>query len=106
LYHLGVNRPDIYLIDVFRKRLNFPDLKRAVIELRHRFRLHIVLVEDKASGTQLIQELKGDCPSVRPYLPPAGTDKLMRLYSQTRISRMAASFCGDQHLGSTNILPN
>jgi predicted phage terminase large subunit-like protein len=79
----GVNRPDIYLIDVFRKRLNFPDLKRAVIELRHRFRPHTVLVEDKASGTQLIQELKGDCPSVRPYLPPAGTDKLMRLYSQT-----------------------
>ena len=44
----------------------------------------MILVEDKASGTQLIQELQrsGQC-RVKPYAPPSSTDKLMRLYAQT-----------------------
>jgi hypothetical protein len=46
-----------YMLDVFRKRLNYPDLKRAVIKKKNRFPRCTVLIEDKASGTQLIQEL-------------------------------------------------
>ena len=42
---------------MFRKRLDYPDLKRAVRELAMRFRPTNILIEDKASGTQLIQEL-------------------------------------------------
>ena len=46
------------LLDVFRRRLEFPDLKRAVRDLAARFRPGTVLIEDRASGTQLIQELR------------------------------------------------
>ncbi len=49
---------DYFLIDVFRVRLEFPDLKRKVIDLWSRHRAKTVLVEDKGSGTHLIQELK------------------------------------------------
>jgi predicted phage terminase large subunit-like protein len=43
-----------------------------------------VLIEDKASGTQLIQELIADgCYGVTRYLPT--TDKIMRLNAQTAI---------------------
>jgi predicted phage terminase large subunit-like protein len=39
---------------------------------------------DKASGTQLIQELKSEgIYEVTPYAPPPGTDKIMRLNAQT-----------------------
>ena len=41
-----------------------------------------MLIEDKASGTQLIQELIGDgCHAVTRYQPT--TDKIMRLHAQT-----------------------
>jgi predicted phage terminase large subunit-like protein len=79
----GINDKDFYLLDVFRKRLNYPDLKRAVLELKNRYRGCTVLIEDKASGTQLIQELKQDGHLIKPYLPPTGTDKVMRLNAQT-----------------------
>ena len=43
-----------------------------------------VLIEDKASGTQLIQDLKVEgVVRVTPYELPSGTDKLMRPFAQS-----------------------
>ena len=73
-----------YLLDVFRQRLNYPDLKRAVRELASRYRPNKMLIEDRASGTQLIQDLKAEgVYAVTAYQPPPGTDKIMRLHAQT-----------------------
>jgi hypothetical protein len=48
------------------------------------FNATVVLIEDKASGTQLIQELIADgCYAVTRYQPT--TDKIMRLNAQTAI---------------------
>ena len=80
----SVHGKDLYLIDVFRQRLNYPDLKRAVVAHAHRFNADVVLIEDKASGTQLIQDLKNDFLfGVTEYKPPAGSDKIMRLHAVT-----------------------
>jgi len=80
----GTNGKDFYLLNVFRKRLNYPDLKRAVRDLAKRFKANTILIEDKASGTQLIQDLKSEGMfGVKDYMPPAGTDKVMRLHAQT-----------------------
>ena len=79
----GISGTDIYLLDVFRKQVNFPDLRRAAVWLRYQFKPNVILVEDKASGTQLIQELKHARINVQAYLPPPGTDKIMRLHAQT-----------------------
>jgi predicted phage terminase large subunit-like protein len=46
------------LIDVFRDRIEFPELKRKAIDQYERFRVNEVWIEDKASGISLIQELK------------------------------------------------
>jgi hypothetical protein len=54
----GVAGGKYYLLDVFRRRLEYPDLKRAVWEQARRYPHPKVLIEDKGSGTQLIQELK------------------------------------------------
>ena len=53
----GILGKDLYLLDVLRRRMEYPELKRAVREQYARFRPSVVLIEDKASGTQLIQEL-------------------------------------------------
>jgi predicted phage terminase large subunit-like protein len=71
-----------YLLDVFRQRLNYPDLKRAILNQKRRYNADIILIEDKASGTQLIQEFRADLMHcVTPYLPPPGADKIMRLHA-------------------------
>jgi predicted phage terminase large subunit-like protein len=80
----GVKGKDFYLLDVFRKRLNYPELKRKVIELQKRFPRSVVIIEDKASGTQLIQELKREgVMLIKPYSPPTGTDKEIRVDAQS-----------------------
>ena len=53
----GILGKELYLLHVLRKRMEYPELKRAVREQRQAFEASVVLIEDKASGTQLIQEL-------------------------------------------------
>lgn len=47
-----------YLVDLFRERLEFPELKKKAIELFEKELPDQVWIEDKSSGTALIQELK------------------------------------------------
>ncbi len=78
----GVKGKDLFLLGLFRRRLEYPALKRAVREQQSLFDAKEVLIEDKASGTQLIQELINDgCHGVTRYQPTC--DKIMRLHAQT-----------------------
>jgi predicted phage terminase large subunit-like protein len=82
----GARDGRFYLLDVFRRRLNYPELKRAARELAQRYRPTSILIEDKASGTPLAQDLRSDgIVGIKPYEPPAGTDKIMRLHLQTAL---------------------
>ncbi len=74
-----------YLLDVFRQRLEFPDLKRAVIEQARAFRAQVLLIEDTAAGTALIQELRARSQAgvPRPIAMRPEGDKVMRLAAQT-----------------------
>src|SRR6516225_8531466 len=78
----GILGKDLYLLDVLRRRMEYPELKRAVREQYARFRPSVVLIEDKASGTQLIQELIAEgLYAVTRYQPQS--DKVMRMHAQT-----------------------
>src|SRR5439155_23149467 len=78
----GVRDKHFFLLGVFRRRLEYPAIKRAVREQQSLFKANEVLIEDKASGTQLIQELIADgCHGVTRYQPEC--DKVMRLHAQT-----------------------
>jgi predicted phage terminase large subunit-like protein len=79
----GMKDSSMYLLDVFRRRLEFPDLKRSVVELADLWRAEVVLVEDKSSGTQLIQELRSKGFSNVEAAPSLDGDKIMRLRAQT-----------------------
>jgi predicted phage terminase large subunit-like protein len=82
----GYTKKHCYLLDVFRDRIDFPQLKQAVRRLADKFKPNKILVEDKASGTQLIQSLKDDgVQRVVAYAPPPGSDKTMRLHAQTAV---------------------
>lgn len=75
---------DIYLLNVYRKQLDYPDLKRAVIEQRDLFHPDTILIEERASGTQLIQEFAREyLRGLEPVAPEH--DKLTRLVGQTAL---------------------
>jgi predicted phage terminase large subunit-like protein len=71
----------VYIIDVYRDRLEFPDLRRKAIALAKAHRATAVLIEDKASGTQLIAEL--NVPNML-----QGTSVLARKVDQDKVSRV------------------
>jgi predicted phage terminase large subunit-like protein len=79
----GVRDQHLYLLDVIRKRMEFPELKRTVRELAALHRAETVLVEDNASGTQLIQQLHAENFSIIQPVSTSGADKVMRLRAQT-----------------------
>lgn len=82
----GLRNEQIYLLHVLRKKLDYPNLKRAVREQALLHRAETVLIEDKASGTQLIQELASDgMYAVTKYQPDGTMNKQMRLHAQTGV---------------------
>jgi len=78
----GLKGSNFYLLNVLRKKFNYPDLERAVHEQHRLFNPSVILIEDKASGTQLIQSLiEAGLSKVTRYAPDG--DKIMRLHAQT-----------------------
>ena len=62
--------------------MEYPELKRELHAQYERFLPSVVLIEDKASGTQLIQELIAEgLHAVTRYQPQS--DKVMRMHAQT-----------------------
>jgi predicted phage terminase large subunit-like protein len=95
---LGKN---LYLFDVLRRRMEYPDLKRAVREQFERYNPAVVLIEDRASGTQLIQELLAEgLHAVTRYRPQ--NDKIMRMHAQTLIIEYGFVHVPQARRGSPN----
>ncbi|MFM9973584.1 MAG: phage terminase large subunit, partial [Beijerinckiaceae bacterium] len=77
-----VRTNNYYLIDVYRDRLEYPALKRRAIESAQRHHPDAILIEDKGSGTQLIQDLRAS-GSLHPIgVQPEG-DKIVRMSIQS-----------------------
>jgi predicted phage terminase large subunit-like protein len=74
----------IYLLDVWADRVDFPGLKAAARATAARWRPNEFLIEDKASGTSLIQELRKEADFGTPVtaIEPQG-DKFTRLMAVT-----------------------
>ena len=74
----------IYLLHVHRERLLFPDLVRTARRLAERFDPTVVLIEDHASGTQLLQMLREQGFGKGRAIKPVG-DKEIRMTNQTAL---------------------
>ncbi|HET7378219.1 MAG TPA: phage terminase large subunit, partial [Anaerolineae bacterium] len=68
-----------YLLDLVRGRYDYPDLKRAVVNTKKRWPDGHLLIEDKGSGTSLIQDLQRDGIPVIAIKPEG--DKVTRLFA-------------------------
>jgi predicted phage terminase large subunit-like protein len=72
------------LLDMAVMRFEYPELKRAVLQLAARYEPRAILIEDKASGQSLIQDLKRETSLPILAVMPQG-DKVTRF---ARISPM------------------
>lgn len=76
-----VHRDTVHVVDVYRKRVPFPELLKAVAMLGERHRPNTLLIEDAASGQQLLQSLRERRPSwvPRPIACRPEKDKVTRV---------------------------
>ena len=75
----GVTKPNIILLDAYKERLEFPELKRKAYELWAEMQPDAFIVEAKAAGMPLIFELRAMGIPVAEYTPSRGNDKIARV---------------------------
>jgi predicted phage terminase large subunit-like protein len=69
----------IILLDAVRGRWDFPELKEKASELQEKYDPDMILIEQKASGMPLTQELRRMGIPVTPFTPSRGADKFTRM---------------------------
>ncbi len=71
-----------YLIHLWKERVEFPELKRIVASLSNKYQPNAILVEDKASGQSLLQEMQRE--TKLPMIPiKVDSDKVSRANAVT-----------------------
>jgi predicted phage terminase large subunit-like protein len=77
--------PNIILLNTYKKRVEFPELKRDVLREYNEYEPDSMIVEKKASGAPLIYDLRAMGVPVQEYTPSKGQDKIARLNSVSDI---------------------
>jgi predicted phage terminase large subunit-like protein len=72
----------MYLLDVFRKRLEFPELYHSVIAQASKWHAHLVIVENMNAGIALIQQLRAETKLNLRWITPKG-DKATRMVGES-----------------------
>jgi predicted phage terminase large subunit-like protein len=87
----GVADNGYYLLHLWRGRVEFPELKRVLASLAEQWNPNAILVEDKASGQSLIQELK--LSTALPVIPfKVDSDKQTRAQAVTPLMEAGRVF--------------
>ena len=75
----GMISPFVILLDAYKERLEFPDLKTRAMEKYNEYKPDAFIVEAKAAGMPLIFELRAMGIPVQEYTPSRGNDKISRV---------------------------
>ena len=75
----GERQANIILLNAFKKRMEFPELKMRAYEEWKEWEPDSVIVEAKAAGSPLIFELRQMGIPVQDFVPSKGNDKIARL---------------------------
>jgi len=79
------NDAHLILIDCIKERFDFPELKAEALRLYEFWQPDTVIIEAKASGLPLVQELRRVGIPVNTFSPGKGQDKIARLNSVSPI---------------------
>lgn len=73
-----ITRLGLYLVDVYRERINYPTLRAKAVDLAERWKPTAILIEDKSTGSSLLQDCRNETRLPVVEIEPEG-DKLTRL---------------------------
>ncbi len=91
----GVSGENIYLLDVYRARLIYPDLRREITRLATLWGATEVVIEDSSSGKQVLQELLHNGFHIARAVKP-DRDKQTRMANQTALIETGRVFIPEQ----------
>ena len=83
--HHKDNQKYLILLNTYKKRVEFPELKKDVLREYNEYEPDTLIVEKKASGAPLIYDLRAMGIPVSEYTPGKGQDKFARLNSVSDI---------------------
>ena len=77
----GEMKPNIILLDAYKDRLEFPELKQKAFDMWKEWNPDTLLIEKRAAGAPLIYELRKMGIPLSEYTPYKGQDKIARVNS-------------------------
>ena len=91
----GADAPNIILLDAFKARMEFPELKRKAHELYKEWNPDSLIIEKKAAGAPLIYELRQIGIPLSEYTPNKGSDKIARVNAISDLFASGYVWCPD-----------
>ena len=89
----GQTIPNLILLDAFKEKLEFPDLKRAAYDKYWEWEPDQMIIEAKAAGSPLIFELRAMGIPVTEFTPSRGQDKIARVNAVTDLFASGVVWC-------------
>jgi predicted phage terminase large subunit-like protein len=91
----GKSIPNIILLDAFKDKMEFPELKKTALEHYKQWQPDMLIIEAKASGSPLIFELRAAGIPVTDFTPSRGQDKIARVNAITDLFASGAVWAPD-----------
>jgi predicted phage terminase large subunit-like protein len=95
----GLTQPNIILLDAYKERLEFPELKKTAFDFYQAWQPDAFVVEAKAAGTPLIFELRAMGIPVSEYSPSRGNDKVARVNAVADLFASGIVWCPETRFG-------
>ena len=95
----GYLAPNLILLDAYKERLEFPDLKRRAMDKYREYKPDAFIVEAKAAGMPLIFELRAMGIPVQEYTPSRGNDKISRVNAVSDLFASGVVWCPETRWG-------
>jgi predicted phage terminase large subunit-like protein len=92
----GVDQPNIILLDAFKDRMEFLELKAKAFEMYNEWEPDTLLIEKKAAGAPLIYEMRRTGIPLQEYTPSKGNDKIARVNAISDIFASGFVWCPDR----------
>jgi predicted phage terminase large subunit-like protein len=92
----GQRKPNIILLDAYKDRLEFPELKRKAFEMWKEWQPDTLIVEKRAAGAPLIYEMRRMGIPLSEYTPHKGSDKIARVNAVADLFASGVVWCPEK----------
>jgi predicted phage terminase large subunit-like protein len=92
----GDMKTNIILLDAFKDRMEFPELKQKALDMWKEWEPDTLIVEKRASGAPLIYELRRMGIPMSEYTPGKGNDKIARVNSIADLFASGVVWCPER----------